>query len=546
MPTRIQLPVYRTESAEPASEPVFRSFNPATDLHSDLARRAYATYQALGMDDPRRSIRKSKWDMGGSHTTVTYPPLFALQPGDAAQVWENNRLGASVDLYVHIAFCETQCTFCPYDVETPSRAKGKTNLYLRALTAELSANAARLAEAGASVHSIYIGGGTPTILSASQLSDLVDHLRVSYTLDDGLSFCVEGSPLTLTATEGRDKLEALRARGVTRLSMGVQSFDSEILRKTARAYNTATAIAAIELAMSVFDNVNIDLIQDLRGQTLEHIEADLEMIARLMPSSVTWYNQRVTPDVADFKLMRSRQGEYDDEATSLIARLMIFDRMAQLGYTREYGDKFVREARFADGFKKTRSNVATELIGAGSSAYSHANGFFFRNVRGADEYIAMMKRNGSAIATTLPLTAEERFAGLIVHGIKSGIDLDAIAAQVGRWKATHFTRKHDVYAKLARLAAEGLVTLDGSSVALTEKGRLLENEVARLFYSPAVEKALLGTSPGVVRAQRMVNFGLAAAMALALGSFGYALAHRESETTKQPPADVCQPFTCGT
>jgi len=482
----VQLPTYNVHDGLQD----FRQFNPATDLHSDLAGHAYAAYQELGMGDPRRTVRKSKFDMGGSHTTVTYPPLFALQPSSAGDVWSVNRLGSSVDLYVHIAFCETMCTFCPYDVEQPFRKETKVEQYLKAVKQELSAYASKLAEADARVHSIYIGGGTPTVLSVAQLRDLVEHMTSFYDLEGGLPFCVEGSPLTITAPEGREKLEMLHAHGVTRLSMGVQSFDDLVLKNTARAYDSETAQAAVSIAMAVFDNVNIDLIQDLRGQTLNHIERDLEMVARLMPPSVTWYNQRVTPDVADFKLMHRRKGEYDDETTSLIARLMIFERMRELGYCREYGDKFVRDPRFADGFKKTRSNVATELIGIGSSAYSHANGFFFRNVKGADEYIARVAQEGVSIAQALPLTAEERFAGMIVHGLKSGIDLDAIAVQIGNWRAAHFMRKHRVHEKLERLAGEGLVRVAGTAVHLTERGRLLENEVARMFYSPAVEKTL--------------------------------------------------------
>ncbi len=530
-------------------EASFRPFDPATDIHSDLAQRAYDLYQAMNLDAPR-SLHKSKLDMGGSHTTVTYPPLFALQPGSSQDVWAKNQLGDSVNLYVHVAFCETLCTFCPYDVELPYKKSAEVARYLTALKQELSANAERLAAREARVNSIYIGGGTPTVLSLDQLTDIMRHLRKNYDLQDGLSFCVEGSPLTITAPDGREKLAALKALGVNRLSMGIQSFDSRILKNTARAYDSETAQEAVRTAMTIFDNVNIDLIQDLRGQTLRHIEKDLGMIAQLLPPSVTWYNQRLTPDVADYALMQRRRGEYDDETGSLIARLMIFERMAELGYSREYGDKFVRDAAYHDSFKTVRSSVTANLIGAGSSAYSHANGFFFRNAQGADNYAARMARDDSAIAEALPLSAEEQFAGLLVHGIKYGVDLDAIAAQIGEWRAAHFMRKHKVHDKLEQLAGDGFVDVNGSRVQLTERGRLFENEISRMFYSPSVERRLQKRS--VVQENYQVSAWWKAAIVAMMLFSGSAIAWGIYEGLNYDPSaaknivDVCQPFLCGT
>jgi coproporphyrinogen III oxidase-like Fe-S oxidoreductase len=490
-------------------------------------------------------IHKSRFDMGGSHTTVTYPPLFALRPSSGSEVWPNGQLRSAIDLYVHIAFCETHCTFCPYDVELPFGKTQKVETYLDALKMELAAYAKRLMAGDSRLNSVYIGGGTPTMLSGTQLGALIEFIRSNYALSEGLPFCIEGSPLTITAPEGRERLEMLGVKGVNRLSIGVQSFDAAVLANTARKYDGEIARKAAKTAMGLFENVNIDLIQDLRGQTLESIQCDLDAIAELQPPSVTWYNQRVTPDAADFRFVESRPQEYGGEMESHIARIMITERMGELGYVQEYGDKFVRGGKFRDNFKRARSSTITDMIGVGSSAYSHANGFFYRNVEGAGAYIDLMNRHGSAIAHALPLSPEEIFAGLIVHGIKFGVDLNDIRDMVGEWRVAHFLRKHRIYEKLRSLQEDGLVSVDGSAVSLTDKGRLFENEISRLFYSPSVEKAL--SQRGVPAPIRWYfRIAIAASILMMLYSIGDAVLNPESATSNGKLEEVCQPFSCGT
>ncbi|MEW5997028.1 MAG: coproporphyrinogen-III oxidase family protein [Candidatus Micrarchaeota archaeon] len=523
--------------------PPFRKFDPQTDLPSDLARRAYSIYQKIGLDGVR--IHKSRFDMGGSHTTVTYPPLFALRPSSGSEVWTAERLGPLVDLYIHIAFCETRCTFCPYDADVPHGRTQDVEDYLGALKIELAAYAKRLGANGSKLNSIYIGGGTPTILSRAQLGALIDFVRSNYAPAEGLPFCIEGSPPTIMAPEGKEKLEMLRAKGVNRLSIGIQSFDDAVLANVARRYGGEVAHAAVKTAMGLFENVNIDLIQDLRGQTLESIQRDLDIIAELLPPSVTWYNQRATPDAADFRFIESRPQEYGDEMESHIARIMIFERTMELGYVREYGDKFVRGGKFKDSFKRARSSTITDMVGVGSSAYSHANGFFYRNVESAEAYIDLMNKRGSAIAHALPLSPEEVFAGLIVHGIKFGIDLKAVCEVVGEWRVAHFLRKHRINEKLRSLQEDGLISVEGSIIRLTEKGRLFENEICRLFYSPSVEKALSQRGcPAYVKWYfRIVH---AASMLMLLYSIGEALLNQGSATADRKSEEICQPFSCGT
>lgn len=523
----------------------FRRFDSQKDISTRLAKRAFSVYKDLGLDSPR-AVAKSRFDMGGSHTTVTYPPLFALRPASSSAVWRCNSLKDLVDFYAHVAFCEALCTFCSYDVETSFKNEGRVGRYLEALEKEIAFCARKFAEAGSSLNSLFIGGGTPTVLSQAQLSGLIEFIMAKFDVKLGMPFCVESSPLTVSNHGGREKLAALKALGVTRLSMGVQSFDSSVIKNVARKYSGELAAVAVAAAMEFFGFVNIDMIQGLRGQTLASIEQDLEVIALLKPPSVTWYNQRVTNYASDHTLMLERGGEYFDETASLVARIMIFERMKELGYAREYGDKFVLASEFSDGFKRARSSVATDFIGVGSSAYSHANGFFFRNARGFEQYVGMVERSGSAVAHALALTPEEQFAGLLVHGIKYGVDLESVYSSIGGWRAAHFMRKHRIREKTTMLEHQGLITVNGSLVQLTEKGVLFENEISRMFYSPAVE-ALLEAKNAGSQAQRASWIHVAvAALIIALSAAGIAKAVIRPPAGFQETNDLCQPFTCGT
>ena len=215
--------------------------------------------------------------LGGSHSVVTYPPINSLRPVDSRAVLGSIRTGNTAHLYIHIAFCETKCTFCHYAVERyrgrehgAATKQSQVSRYLEAVKTEMRLWGERLRLAGTSISSVYIGGGTPLVLEKSELEDLFVTLRDHFNLEPNAEVCVEGSPLTITAPDGAEKLQFLRDIGVSRLSFGVQSFDDAVLKYAARGYKSATAVRACRIVESVFPNWNVDLIQGLyQGSTHE-------------------------------------------------------------------------------------------------------------------------------------------------------------------------------------------------------------------------------------------------------------------------------------
>src|SRR3989344_2464902 len=279
-------------------------------------------------------ITRAGEHFGSSHTVVTYFPLNALGRIKQEEVLARLQGNNSVNLYVHIPFCKTKCGYCSY-VSEPNVSKKRVEDYLGALGQELTKYGNYVQ--GRNVSSIYMGGGTPTILTNQQLSELLDLVYSKFNVEDKATLCVEANPVTLKGDTGREKLKVLIQKGVKRLSIGVQSFNDGLLKAIGRGYiDNKEAREAIKSAQEAgMEVLNIDMMQDLPGQTLDNVKADLEMIAELKPDSVTWYTMRVAPDCWLYKRLE-RVAEED----SLVARIMITEKLKELDYKQTSGDRF--------------------------------------------------------------------------------------------------------------------------------------------------------------------------------------------------------------
>jgi oxygen-independent coproporphyrinogen III oxidase len=228
------------------------------DARSSLHRLGIP-HGLLALHDAGISISRDV--LGGSHSVAIYPPIDSLVPLDSQCVVETLPWGRATSLYVHVAFCESRCTFCHYTVDHyAGRAKAsggqetKVARYLAALNRELAFWGTRLARTGTAVSSVYIGGGTPLVLDEAALRGLISTIQNEFNLLAGAEFCIEGSPLTVTAPDGEDKLRSLKEQGITRLSFGVQSFDDEVLKYAARGYKRNIPIRACAIASGIFEN----------------------------------------------------------------------------------------------------------------------------------------------------------------------------------------------------------------------------------------------------------------------------------------------------
>lgn len=433
-------------------------------------------------------IDRMRADLGGSHTVVTYPPLDTLVRLDHEKVLASVRPVSVFNLYAHIAFCEFLCPFCHYDTEHTKIGAGeseKARVYFQSLEIEIAGWKQLLK--GSALGSLYIGGGTPTAASEDRLLSILEAVE-SFPREEGFVACVETSPLTTVARDGKAKLRALARRGVNRFSIGVQSFNPDLLRRT-RGHSLDKVTEALEI-LREFENVNIDLMQDLPGQEDAHVIEDLKYVDHYRPAQVTWYIFRVRPEAAWYSRYSRSALELSDSIGSVRKSLIIREGMARLGYRAMPGGRFVREEKFRDRFKDIRAGLSTTLVGVGVSAYSHGWGYMFRNafsrwgVNGIDSYNRLVRTTGFGIETGLPLSEVELAASALVSGIRTGVAIP----ESSRANEAYVSFAKD---RLSRLEAAGLVEKDSAGrYSLTRLGSLFEEEVCAQFYSPAIQARL--------------------------------------------------------
>ncbi|WP_179254894.1 coproporphyrinogen-III oxidase family protein [Burkholderia sp. AU15512] len=488
---------------------------------------ARATLDRLGIPDALPAlhaaglgIRRSV--LGGSHSVAVYPPIDSLTPVESRSVLRAIGFGGDTSLYVHIPFCETRCTFCHYTVQHYA-GKGKASQtseddvarYLDALRRELALWGARIAQSGTALSSIYIGGGTPLVLDEASLGDLIRTIGACFDILPGAEVCVEGSPLTITAPGGEDKLHFLKEQGFTRLSFGVQSFDDAVLKYAGRGYKRDVPIRAAQIAGAIFDNWNLDLIQGLYKGSPAEVWRNLQTIAELQPAHLTWYHGRFADrPQGDWYQSDDRHGEFEDELATLLGRMLIWRGMEALGYHQCDGNRFVRAHHYIDPFKKVRTSASRDLLGVGVASYSHVGassagygcrGYTFRNDTQVRAYADRVLRGDLPIATGRVIDDEEWLAMSYATGLRSGRVEDPALHAIAVGKPRLSAHYRELTSRLAGLGTlEPYADCEGrEGLRLTPLGRLFEDETLALFFSPAVKRILTAPPKPAVSLVRM-------------------------------------------
>ncbi|HYR86124.1 MAG TPA: radical SAM protein [Terriglobia bacterium] len=419
-----------------------------------------AAFDALTSD----GITRAWTGLGGSHTFVTYPPLDALRSVSPDSVLANMVDIPLVGLYVHLPFCEMTCPFCPYETHVISDSTSSLDIYLRALTDEMKMIGKNLRNA--EVQSLYIGGGTATVLSEIQLETLFAHLRDHFAFSADALICVETSPNALIRNP--EKIGLLKHLGAKRVSVGVQTFSERALRSEGRTHSPDETLEILQTLLHEIDVVNIDLMQDMPGQTDEDLDNDIDRIATLRPAQVTWYVER----------LRQRNGRFPDSYCSVNRRLRLRDRMKELSYRPRPGGRFVRSGCGDDAFKHIRCGLNSHLVGLGASAYGHVPGCFYRNTVDTSAYINTALGGNVPIATGAQLRKLDTFAAALTSGIRWGAGLAQSDPDLERYVC-------EAKRRLETLIRHQLVcfdpTMEKYQITLDGPGWAYEEEICSLF-----------------------------------------------------------------
>ena len=367
---------------------------------------------------------------------------------------DQNHLG----IYIHIPFCLQKCLYCDF-CSFPRAESSRIEQYLDALTAQTVSWADRCA--AYEVDTIYFGGGTPTLLTLPQWERLLGTLRRHFRILPDAEITAETNP----ATANLSYLRALRALGVNRLSMGVQSADAAELKALGRVHDFAQAKQTFADAREAgFDNISIDLMLGIPHQTRESLARTLAEFIALAPEHISAYLLKIEDDTP-FGRMRDTLPLPDEDLQCDLYTDTV-TTLADAGYARYEISNFARPNRHSR--HNLRYWLGRPYLGLGLAAHSDFDGKRFAAGRDFDAYLA-----GDWIEESTEIDAEERRAEYIMLRLRleEGIDLADYRARFGR----------DLLADRAQTLAPyrraGLLREENGRLALTTAGMLLSNTV---------------------------------------------------------------------
>ena len=368
-------------------------------------------------------------------------------------------------IYLHIPFCEAICNYCNFNRQLVQT--GLKRRYVAALAREIES-----AGDGGRADSVFFGGGTPSVLDPADVGALIARCASSFALDPAAEITLEANP----ETASRPRLEGYRAAGVTRLSLGVQSFRDAELRRLGRVHTAARAIEAFEAARAAgFDDVSVDLMVWLPEQTPEDWGETLDVLLRLDPGHVSFYLLELYPN-APLREDMARGGwtqAPDDVAAGMYDAAL--DRLETAGYRQYEISNAARPGRRCRHNLKYWSDGA--WLGFGCGAHSTRGGRRWRNVSETVSYVERVAGGASPVAHQRVLSTEERATDALFLGLRltEGVDVAAVERRYGvrvweRWGG-----------ELTRCVEAGLLEDDRERLRLTRRGRLLASEVMQVF-----------------------------------------------------------------
>ncbi len=374
-----------------------------------------------------------------------------------------------IALYVHVPFCASRCPYC--DFATAPATTALRRRYLLALDAEIAREGRLLGRPR--VRTLYVGGGTPSLLEPGEIASLAAAVREAFELHLREA-TVEANPATLD----RARLEAWRAFGITRISLGAQSFSARGLRALARTHQADDVAPAVAAARSCGLDVNLDLIFAWPGQDRTEWETDLDRALGLEPDHLSAYPLELPLepeegaanwpggwDAVERWRREATSGQPDDDAVATFYETAE-RRLAHAGY-RHY-----EIANWARPGKRSRHNLvywrSGDWLGVGAGAHSHLAGVRSRNPGALLAYVERIERGSSRVLETSDPASD---AAILALRLDEGLDLARYAARFGR---AHADRAAGA---LRSLDGSRLLRWSGERVRLTSRGRLLANEV---------------------------------------------------------------------
>ena len=372
---------------------------------------------------------------------------------------EKNSLG----LYLHVPFCVQKCRYC--DFYSGASSEAERAAYVDALIVHLKHESERVRDRA--VDTVYFGGGTPSLLTPAQFKAILDTVRGCFNLDGDAEITAECNPVTASA----GLLEGMRAAGINRLSIGLQSANENELSLLGRPHGLAEFLDTYRAAREVgFDNISVDLMFGIPDQTLASLEKSLATVCDLAPEHLSVYGLRIEQDTPFWRL-RDTLTLPDEECEAEMA-----ERIA--AYLAERGYEHYEVSNYAKRGLRSRHNMrywlGADYLGFGPAAHSYFGGVRFETAPDRGAYLAAVQRGDfdALRQNPAPIEGKERIDEYVMLRMRlfDGLDTTDFSTRFG-------TCFEDLYAVSPALLEGGFLKKTPRGIAFTEKGMRVSNAI---------------------------------------------------------------------
>jgi oxygen-independent coproporphyrinogen-3 oxidase len=325
---------------------------------------------------------------------------------------------------------------------------------------------------------VYFGGGTPSLLPSKTLARMLERLQETVPWTTAKEVCFECAPKTVTAF----KMKILRDNGVTRLSLGVQTFNDEVQRRNGRIHLAADVDRAYETIRAAgFPVVNLDLIVGLVGETEASFMESVDRVITMAPESVTIYQLEIPFNTPLYHAVNTGDSDIDLISWSTKRKLLgeAFARLEEAGYTVRSAYSAVRDVKKHEFVYQEAQYHGADLLGLGVASFSYVDGVHFQNVTSDSAYRDQVGRGDSPIGRAYSLSDDERLIREFILQLKLGrVDLVRLRDRFGVDPLDRFASPLD------ELRKNHLIESDDDEVTVTREGLLQIDRCLPLFYRP--------------------------------------------------------------
>jgi coproporphyrinogen III oxidase-like Fe-S oxidoreductase len=403
-----------------------------------------------------------------------YPPNLEPVRDTNAVIQNDGSVEADreIDIFLDIPFCNTICGFCPFNVYPYAGAE--IDAYLVAVAMEIETLKDLHDFSRARVRTVWMGGGTPSMLDDRALDSLLRLLHESFDLSQLREFTVEVKPTLENLTAS--KLAILRTHGVDRISMGVQSTDERFLKILGRGYTADVATQVIRLLKEAGFVLNIDMMYRLPGQAHDQIAIDVDAVRSLGVDHLSWfpYVPHAGTPLAE-RIDRGRVVAPADRTEYFRMYNTMAERMTEVGY-RQYAPYYFTLGNDCEYHVDRWRMPQRETLGIGAGAFSFFNGWIYTNEHNPSKYRQAVSDHRPPVVMARKLSQTKRITRLAVLGIKFlSLDMAEFRRQSGVSMEEFYGQE------LAFLERSGLIEIRDGQVQCTVLGRAFNNDIATIL-----------------------------------------------------------------